>query len=334
MLKTLIAAALAAALAAASATLAQAADNPRPRAKGFTSKIGMHLIGAYTPGTQTMVRARCPVLKILDLSDDMLKAARDYKRFNPDGRVVLRVFHTRRYSLDDPPEATAEKHWKEVISAPIDKLAPADRKLIDYVEAINEMGECPTWESEQDTAWFTRFSIRFVELCSKSGFKPVLACIPVGNPPGDNAGVARILQYAPSLRAAKKAGGCWSYHCYTIKYTTDSEVEIWYSLRYRKFYAAFTGPYADLKDMPMIMTEGGVDLAGNADKDGWQARGTAEQYKTWLKWFDSELKKDRYMIGVTLFQQGAKAAWGGWASFDHEPVAEWLASYWGKPAAH
>lgn len=327
MLKTFIACA-AGAVVVASGT--RAGQSPPGKPSGFKSKIGMHLIGAYTPGTRTMVRARCPVLKILDLSEDMLQAARDYKKHNPDGRVVLRIYHTRRYTLTDPPEATAEKHWKEVLASQLDRLSPSDRKLIDYIEATNEMGECPTWESDKDTEWFTRFSIRFVELCSASGFKPVLACIPVGNPPGENAGVGRILQYAPALRAAKKAGGCWSYHCYTIKYTTDPEVESWYSLRHRRFYDAFKGEYADLRDLPMIMTEGGVDLAGNADKDGWQARGTATQYKNWLKWFDAELRKDPYVIGVTLFQQGAKAAWNGWASFDHEPLADWLAAYWGK----
>lgn len=301
-----------------------------PARPAFSSKIGMHLIGSYTEGTRKMVRARCPVLKILDLSPDMLAAARDYKSANPDGRVVLRIYHTRHYTLADQPAATALKHWDEVIAPALAKLTPADRKLIDYLEVINEMGECPTWESDENVKWFTAFNLRFIELCSKAGMRPLIACIPVGNPPGEGGGVARVLGFAPALRAAKKAGGAWSYHCYTIEYTTKLDTEIWYSLRYRKWYDEFKGQYADLAAMPLILTEGGVDRGGNADKDGWQARGTAKQYQDWLRWFDSELRKDKYVIGVTLFQQGAKAAWGGWASFDHEPLADWFVSYWGR----
>ena len=163
-------------------------------------------------------------------------------------------------------------------------------------------------------------------ICAKNGYKPCLSCIPVGNPGGSRAELqAKILMYAPALRAAKKVGGVWSYHSYTLEYTTDPKVEIYYSLRYRRFYDAFKGEYADLADMPMILTEGGVDKGGNKDLDGWQARGTAEQFQSWLRWFDSEIRKDKYVVGITLFQNGDPQ---GWKSFDLEPLADWLAKYW------
>ncbi len=315
--------------AACAAFLACSRTAPAADAKPkFTSKIGMHLIGAYTDGTKKMVRARMPVLKLLDTHGDMMAAARDYKKANPDGVVVLRVFTPVRYTLADEPVKTAETYWRDHIWKSLGALPEADRKLIDYVEATNEVGECPTWENDESIAWFVKFSTRFVELCTKAGFKPCLASIPVGNPGGENAGLAKILKFAPALRAAKKAGGAWAYHNYTIKYTTDPEVEAHYSLRYRFWYAGFTGPYADLKDMPLILTEGGVDDTGNADTSGWQARGTAEKYQQWLRWLDCRLKEDPYVIGVTLFQQGCAAAWGGWKSFDHEPLADWLVQYW------
>ncbi len=324
MLKTLITASLACAVIAT-----PQASGARP----FTSKIGMHLIGAYTPGTHKMVRARMPVLKILDTHTAMIDAARDYKKANPDGLVVLRVYHTNHYTLDQDPVERAQWHWDNVIWKSLGALPKKDQKLIDYVEAVNEMGECPTWESPEATAWFTKFNIKFVDICSKAGFKPMLACIPVGNPGGKNAGLERILQFAPALRAAKKVGGAWSYHGYTIEYTRDPEVERWYSLRYRQWYDHFKGEYADLADMPMILTEGGVDFAGTADKDGWQARGTAQKYEDWLRWYDSQLKLDKYVIGITLYQQGACEAWKGWCSFDHEPIADWLVNYWNKESA-
>ncbi len=271
-----------------------------------------------------------PVLKVLDLHKDMLTAVRDYKKANPDGLVVLRIYHTNRYMRRQDPVKTAEELWDNVIWKAISQLSKQDRKLIDYVEATNEMGECPTWESAEDTDWFIKFNLKFIELCSKAGFKPCIACIPVGNPPGDNAGLSRILQFAPALRAARKAGGVWSYHGYTIKYSKDPSVEVWYSLRYRQWYQQFKGEYADLADMPMIMTETGVDFQGQHDKDGWQMRGTQLKFHDWLTWFDSELKLDKYILGVSLFQQGAKAAWNGWSSFDHEPLADWLVKYWNE----
>lgn len=294
----------------------------------FRSKIGVHLINAYTPGTKRMVRARMPILKILDPWTPMISAARDYKLHNPDGIVVLRCYAPVRYRLTDDPVLKAREHWDKVIWDRLSKLPETDRRLIDYIEATNEMGECPTWETPESIRWFTRFSIEFTRICSKAGFKPCLACIPVGNPSGSIPEVQeKIRRYAPALRAARKVGGVWSYHSYTIEYSTDPGVEYWYSLRYRMFYDAFKGKYADLRDMPMILTEGGVDKGGNQITDGWSARGTSEQYERWLTWFDSEIRKDKYILGITLFQNGDPDLW---RSFDLEPMADWFVAYWGR----
>lgn len=290
------------------------------------SKIGVHLIGSYTSGSQKMIRGKMPILKILDLHQPMLDAARDYKAANPNGIVVLRCYTPVRYTLADNPFSTADRYWNTYFKPQMDKLSTSERKLIDYVEATNEMGECPTWENDRSIAWFTSFSIRWVSICVREGFRPCLASIPVGNPGGDISEVKKkILKYTRALRAAKRVGGAWSYHSYTIQYTTDVGVELWYSLRYRKFYEAFKGPYSDLADMPMILTEGGVDYGGNRDTDGWSARGSAEKFESWLRWFDSEIQKDPYVLGITLFQNGDPQ---NWKSFDLEPLSDWFMQYW------
>ncbi len=328
MLKTVAATLIAtAALAAAPAAPAAASDR-----EPFHSKLGMHLIGACTEGTRKMVRARMPVLKILDTHHDMMEAARDYKRNNPDGIVVLRCYTPVRYTLEDEPVATAERYWREHIWKQLGELSEEDRRLIDYLEGTNEVGECPTWEDDESTEWFTKFSIRFVELCREAGFRPVLGSIPVGNPGGEDGGLAKILQFAPALRAARKAGGALAYHSYTIKYTKDIEVEEHYSHRYRFWYRGFTGEYADLADLPLLLTEGGVDEYGDAEHSGWKARGSWRKYVDWLKWHDCELRKDPYVLGVTLYQQGCQAAWGGWRSFDHDVLADWFVWYWNEGA--
>jgi len=70
------------------------------------------------------------------------------------------------------------------------------------------------------------------------------------------------------------------------------------------------------------LTEGGIDRAGNPNQDGWRARGSAAKFQRWLLWYDTELQKDPYVLGVTLFQIGDPT---GWWSFDIEPIAQWLA---------
>jgi len=128
----------------------------------------------------------------------------------------------------------------------------------------------------------------------------------------------------PALQTTKKLNGAWSYHAYSLEYTTDSEVEAWYSLRYRLFYDFLREKHPDLAHLPLILTEGGIDRAGNAEKDGWQARGDESRFQRWLQWFDNQLQRDDYVVGVTLFQLGDSA---GWRSFDLEPVATWLAKH-------
>jgi hypothetical protein len=100
--------------------------------------------------------------------------------------------------------------------------------------------------------------------------------------------------------------------------------EMWYALRYRQFYRFLEDEHPHLADLPLILTESGIDHAGNKDADGWQARGSAERFQEWLLWYDSELNRDEYVIGSTLFQSGDPA---GWPSFEIEPVALWLAGH-------
>ena len=76
--------------------------------------------------------------------------------------------------------------------------------------------------------------------------------------------------------------------------------------------------------MPLILTEAGIDLRGDAQKDGWQARGDGKKFKRWLAWFDGELQKDPYVIGCALFQCGDSK---GWPSFETEPVNPWIAKH-------
>lgn len=289
------------------------------------SKLSIHLIANYTSGAKQIIDAHPRVLKILDLHETMLQAARDYKASTPGGIVVLRIYTPHRYTLADNPQTAADHFWNSILLPPISKLSASDRALIDYVEGPNEGDSTPTWGSPAESAWYNAFWLRLAPHIANAGFRPCAYSISVGNPPGTQAEIRdRLDRIVPSLRLIQSLGGAWSYHPYTIQYTKDPGVELWYSLRYRQYYAYFSQKYPDIANIPMIFTEGGVDGQVSPDGAGWKGGGSAEKFQDWLAWWDGEIRKDRYVIGATLFQIGDVPGWG---SFDLEPIAPWLANH-------
>jgi hypothetical protein len=241
------------------------------RSQGLsTSKLSVHLDLRYTAGARRIVAAGPQVLKILDLSGDMLAAARDYKAAFPDGLLVLRIYTRRSYGLQQDPAASAHDFWDHVLWPPLSQLSDADRQLIDFLEGPNEGDSTPTFGSLAAATWFGQFWATLAPLMQQSGFRPCVGSISVGNPPGTVQEMEDQLEaFTPALYAALGAGGVWSYHAYSLEYTTDENVESWYSLRYRRFYDFLARQHPDLLDLPMILSEGG------AGRDGWRAGGEA-----------------------------------------------------------
>ncbi|MDB6123616.1 MAG: hypothetical protein JWQ71_2609 [Pedosphaera sp.] len=299
------------------------------------SKISAHLINAYTGGSSNIIAGHPKVLKILDVGSGMVNAMRAYKAGTPTGKVVLRVYSPHIYTLDTDPDASvaATNFWTTILLPSINSLSPSDRALLDYLEGPNE-GQTPTLGYPGDRAlqasqWFNQFWTNLTSMIVAAGFKPCIGSIAVGNPGGSPSEMQSYLAaFVPALRQAKAAGGAWSYHAYTINYTTDVNEEFYYSLRYRQFYNYFATAFPDLNNMPLILTEGGVDAVGDPNTSGWQARGPAHYYQRWLNWFDYQMAQDSYVMGCTLFQNGDP---GGWSSFDLEPIAGWMRSYLTNP---
>lgn len=282
------------------------------------SKLSVHLDQHYTGGAREIVAAGPQVLKILDVGDEMLAAVRDYKASYPDGITVLRIYTRVVYHLEDDPEASAQDFWDRVLWPPLSSLSDDDRQRINYLEGPNEAENTPTWGSVESATWFGRFWAALAPLIRANGFRPCVGSIPVGNPPGTEQEIDDQLEaFTPALYAALDAGGAWSYHAYSILYTTDENIESWYSLRYRRFYAFLAQQHPDLTALPMILTEGG------AGENGWRPGGATE-FEDWLTWFDAEIRQDDYIVGVTLFEIGDAQ---GWPNFDLEPIAGWLADY-------
>jgi hypothetical protein len=290
------------------------------RSQVSSSKLGVHLDFHYTPGARQIIGAGPQVLKILDVSGEMLAAARDYKAAYPDGLVVLRIYTRVSYGLQNDPEASAQDFWNRVLWPPLSQLSDDDLQLIDYLEGPNEGESTPTWGSVESATWFGQFWVALAGIMQAYGFRPCVGSIPVGNPPGTVQQIEDQLEaFTPALYAALDAGGAWSYHAYSLQYTTDEAIESWYSLRYRRFYDFLARQHPDLTSLPLILTEGG------AGQNGWRPDGAAK-FENWLTWFDGEISQDDYVLGVTLFEIGDPQ---GWPGFDLEPVADWLANYLG-----
>lgn len=289
------------------------------------SKLGIHLIGRYTPAARKIIAAGSRVVKILDLNGDMLEAIKDYKSRHPKGKVVLRIYTQLRYDRNSDPIKSAEDYWIRGLKPHLVKLSEGEKGLIDYLEGPNECEAYPAWDSTETARWFAAFWVHLARTIDRNGFKPCAGSIPVGNPPGTIREIeAKIEAFLPALEEVKRLGGAWSYHSYSLDYSTDPKVERWTSLRYRIFYDYLRRRHPHLADLPLILTEGGIDRRGDPDKDGWQARGDRAKFERWLTWFDSELRKDTYVVGCTLFQIGCP--WG-WGSFDLLPIADWLSAY-------
>ena len=204
-----------------------------------TSKLSAHLINGYTVGSSNIVAGKPRVLKVLALDSGfpsgMVQAMRDYKARAPGGKVVVRVYTPKTYSLANDPTASALDFWNTVLQPPLNGISAADRALIDYLEGPNE-GDTPTLgypSSPADAAsqWFNQFWTNLTPLIVSGGYKPCIGSIAVGNP----GSFSDLDPFMPALRQAQAAGGAWSYHAYTIQYSTDVSIENWYSLRHRQF---------------------------------------------------------------------------------------------------
>src|SRR5207248_5953817 len=211
-------------------------------------------------------------LKVLGLDSvfpsGMVQAMRDYKAHTPAGKLVVRIYWAQNYSLSDDATASAGDFWTNILQKGLSFLSASDQALIDYLEGPNE-GQTPTLGYPgsaplQASEWFNQFWTNLTPRIVAAGYKPCIGSIAVGNPGGTTSEMQSYLAaFVPALRQSKAAGGAWSYHAYTINYTTDIGTEIWYSLRYRQFYSYFASAFPDLNTMPMILTEGGVVFIGD-----------------------------------------------------------------------
>lgn len=295
--------------------------------KGMASKLGLlYLDGGR--GSQHLLslvdKGNIPIMKIPvgDFTRPDSIGLR-LKKANPRAIIVVGVGASSS-------DMKAERDVSEVFAKWLKdkenelKVLQMHKEKVDFLSFMPNMWEPKTVEQAQ---WYCRYIEFAAPRVAAMGFRPVVLQSGVGGLPIE----PDILEaMVPALRTAKRYGGAWACHGYTLDYTMDVEHESYYSLRYRRAYNYLRKAHPEVADLPMILMEGGVDKAGDPDRDGWQARGSMESYVEWLKWFDAELLKDPQVLGVALFKIGNLDSW---KSFDLEPIAPWLGDYLSRRAA-
>ena len=161
--------------------------------------------------------------------------------------------------------------------------------------------------NEQDPAllsgftWLNTFTIECLKIAEANHYKLALYAFSSGNPkdvdhPAEGEPFTRDqawLELVPSLQYAKANGHILLLHEYGFDFVTLKASMPYLATRYRHAYRLLA-PYNS--DPPLVISEAsaGVGYAGIAPK-------------AWINdaaWYDSELVKDRAVIGCCLYQLG------------------------------
>lgn len=303
------------------AAIAWAGEPTLRSGKQMPSKLGLLYLDGGRP-SEYLLRlvdgGHVPIMKIPagDFASSDSVGLR-LKKANPKAIIVVGVGAQSKEMKIDRDPAQVYNDWAAQKAGELRTLA-AHKDKVDFLSFMPNMWEPKTVEQAQ---WYCRYIAHAAPRIVEMGLRPVILQSGVGGLPVK----PEILDaMVPAFRVAKKHGGAWACHAYTVDYSTDPHHESYYSLRYRKAYEHLRKAHPGIADLPMILMEGGVDKAGNPDKDGWQARGTPKKFIDWLRWLDAELLKDPQVLGVCLFKIGNLDSW---KSFDVDPIAPWLGSY-------
>jgi hypothetical protein len=166
-------------------------------------------------------------------------------------------------------------------------------------------------------------------LLAENGLRAVVGNFGTGQPP-----LEWWPAFRPALEAAQAHGGYLGLHEYSaptiwhntnrpdLDFRADPADEGWLTLRYRKVYNQYLGPWG--LRLPLLLTECGVDglvadrpgPPGKGWKDfaaywaelgmGWDTPGN---YVEQLAWYDSQLHLDDYVAGAAVFAMTAFQEW-------------------------
>jgi hypothetical protein len=244
------------------------------------------------------------VIKILD--EIKVEVTQSVKNKSPHTLIVGRIWYDAWQQLGQgSPEARAQNWWDDVRETVLANPA------VDYWEGYNE----PIIHDAVLMEWYAYFEKKRVEILAAHDRKACIGNFSTGMPP-----VERDVWEAfyPAIDAALANGGVLGLHEYSA---TDMDWlfdynsgEGWLTGRYRKVYRRFLIPAGRV--IPLIITECGIDGGVLQDPNeinkGWRSYQSPESYFDQLKWYDSLLKEDSYVLGATIFSLEIH----NWGDFD------------------
>jgi hypothetical protein len=286
------------------------------------SKLGIFMLIHYNQGPQNIMQRGPRVVKVIDphLNTSMLEAVRQYKTDFSGGTAILRFYDgttNLKYAVTDDPVSSATDFFNKVLKPGYTALG-GDISLFDYMATPNEYENTPDWKGEANLKWNGKFWKKLTELNEGAGIKTCVGSVPVGNlEPGE-------LQFiVEDLKAMNGMGASFCYNGYGFDYNKDISREQDLTLRYRKFYDYYAANAPELSGMPLILGEIAVAEGGDP-LTGYLKNGNEESFKDWLIWVDSEIQKDSYVVGGTIFQIGDIYTW---EHFNLDPISNWFSNY-------
>ena len=255
-------------------------------------KLGLHVNYWTDAARQTVRRSPPRILKVLSSAVDADEIRR-WRDARPDGILVY-----RQHFADDRLD-----NWQDRVGALLHDVEPI-RQWVSVAET--PWNECYQTGDDlkryAEATWFATAQIQ------KAGLKVAVGHFSVGWPQ-----LADWPLFYPGLEYANYL----SLHEYSAP--TLMEQATWRVLRYRRAWEAIAPEYRK----PIILTEFGIDW-GVVDGvlEGWRARGgkPASQYVEELRWAATEMARDDYLVGATIYCAGTNDP--QWESFNVAGDAE------------
>jgi hypothetical protein len=298
------------------------------------SKLSLHFVRGSSATYEFLRVARPSFVKLVDAA---LTWSTSLRREFPGMMQIGRVTGVEDNSLE----------YKNPIVAANDYVArtlPYYQKYpdIDYWEGWNE------WVAPDDNnlqAWqaYAQFEAQRACLLQSYGYHAIIGNFSAGKPE-----YSEMLMFLPAIRIGLECGAILGLHEYsapTMQYGygqgiphrptyTDRGI---LTLRYRYWYQDLFLPL-DLP-IPLVITEIGVDGGVDGGRPGprgagwldfaqyWKDTGLGESatqvYMSQLAWYDSEIRRDPYVLGAAIYQAGSY----GPDSFEIEKLIPELTNY-------
>lgn len=298
--------------------------SPTPYPPGPPSKLGLFLTRNDSQALGLIERGKPPVVKTLELDPNFAKGI---KELAPHTILIGRIT-LEQLNLDADPIPLARQFVEQLLPLAAD---PVRLAAFDAWEACNE----PVADTPDKMKRLADYEAERVRLLAEHGLRSVVGNFATGHPP-----LELWPHFVPALAAARQYNGFLGLHEYSapiMQYHAgalqpdngpDEGDEGWLTLRYRKAYRNYLQPLG-YGDLPLLITECGLDGMVSNRPGPEKAKGWQDFVQTWLDnglrndppgvymdqliWYDTELQKDAYVKGATIFLAGASP---GWESYD------------------